>query len=405
MSKSTIRKLILIVSITAVLSGLSVVATGLYSSVQEISISGACVVLVGIVVGVVGMFLTADRYSDDASSYQRSSVDTDRYADEKIYNISVNKSVDKQKLYEFITLLTQYVTPRRIRARQYQTGHGYKYFPKRLPEAFEEEFSDTDGKIHFSLDGDEFDFFITKERLDKNLRISLSIKYDLADKMFADIEKFIIEEAVFASESNQKDYLNQNSRTIYTLESGEETEDPDSDGIRGVEFEPITKDFQKYPGYRFKTYGYGLGAFYRMWFGKEIYAILNKDALRKFRCYENIVLENDVTRITLYENISDYDKKANRKLQLKFRKALNIDQIAAQMRQDEAEEMKRNADPEVNIQEGNFEHGGVRLIQTYLRNGEVAHRSEADSVEEIEMDENGKEVFRITRDINELNED
>ena len=51
-------------------------------------------------------------------------------------------------------------------------------------------------------------------------------------------------------------------------------------------------------------------------------------------------------------------------------------------------------DPEINIQEGSFEHGGVRLIQTYLKNGSIAHRSKADSVEIRELDADGKEVFR-----------
>ena len=53
----------------------------------------------------------------------------------------------------------------------------------------------------------------------------------------------------------------------------------------------------------------------------------------------------------------------------------------------------------MNIMEGQFEHGGVRLIQTYLKEGEITHRSEADSVEERELDSNGEEVFRIVKDL------
>ena len=133
--------------------------------------------------------------------------------------------------------------------------------------------------------------------------------------------------------------------------------------------------------------------------GKDIYEILNKDTLRSFPCYENIVLDNDVTRITLYENISDYAKNENREKQIKFRKALKIDETAEKMKQAEEEEMKSNADPEVNIQEGSFEHGGVRLIHTYLKDGEIAHRSVADSVEERELDEDGKEVFKVIKEL------
>ena len=69
------------------------------------------------------------------------------------------------------------------------------------------------------------------------------------------------------------------------------------------------------------------------------------------------------------------------------------------MLEKEKEIYKKYADPEVNIMEGQFEHGGVRLIQTYLKDGEITHRSEADSVEERELDLNGEEVFRIVKDL------
>ena len=42
---------------------------------------------------------------------------------------------------------------------------------------------------------------------------------------------------------------------------------------------------------------------------------------------------------------------------------------------------------------------GVRLIQTYLKDGEIAHRSVADSVEERELDEDGKEVFKVIKEL------
>lgn len=323
----------------------------------------------------------------------------DKFANRKEYNISVKESIDKQKLFDFINVLLKYVTPNKIQAGQYKSGHGYRYYPKRLPEAFEEEFCESNKRIRFRLKGDEFFFFVLKERLDRNIRITLSIKKDLADKMFDEIENFITDEAFLASESDYTDNLNQNSRTVYLLESGGETEDPKHSGICGVQFEPINKDFQNYPGYRFWTYGYGLGAFYRMWFGKDSYEILDKDTLRNFSCYENIVLDNDVTRITLYEDVLDYDKKENRDKQMAFRKVLNIDEIAAKLRLEEEEERKLKSDPEINIQEGNFEHGGVRLIQTYLKDGEIAHRFEADSVEERELDENGREVFSVIKEI------
>lgn len=312
------------------------------------------------------------------------------------YNIYVDESIDRKKLYEFINSFLEYVTPKKIGAYQYKSGHRYRFFPKRLPEAFWEEMDESNKKIHFELEGDDFEFLIKKQSWSKNLEISLSIKYNISERVFETIEAFILSEAMIASESDCIDDLNQNVKTVYLLENGKETEDPNQSGCIGFRAEPITGDFYKYPGKRFSN---GLGAFYRMWFGKGAYELLDKDTLRNFPCYENIILDNDVTRITLYENILDYDLKENRDKQMAFRKALNIEEIAAKLKQEEEHDKKQNIDPEINIKEGNFEHGGVRLIQTYLKDGEIVHRSEADSVEERELDEKGKEVFSIIKDL------
>jgi len=45
-------------------------------------------------------------------------------------------------------------------------------------------------------------------------------------------------------------------------------------------------------------------------------------------CKENIILPNNLRRITLYENPSDYDLKNNREIQWSFRRQLGIDSIA-----------------------------------------------------------------------------
>ena len=127
-----------------------------------------------------------------------------KYDNRKEYNISVDESIDKKRLYELITVLVEYVTPKKIQAYQYKSGENYRYYPKRLPEAFEEEIRESNKRIHFAL--------IKKERLDKCIRIILSLKYSLPDELFEKIEKFIIDEAIMASESDYKDEIKQNSK-------------------------------------------------------------------------------------------------------------------------------------------------------------------------------------------------
>lgn len=310
----------------------------------------------------------------------------------KDFFISCKDSIDKQKLYGFFQILLQYVTPRKIGASQYGSGHSVRYYPKRLPEAFEAEMDESNERIRFHVYGEGFMFVVRKERLNKFFSVSLSFDYDTADKAFPEIERFIVEEAVMASESDSYDEMVQNEPYISQLELL--NEDPSGYPKCKGKLEKIEIDVEKNPGFVYKTQGLHLGAFYRMWFGEESYAFLDKSDLRSFPCFENIVLENDVTRITLYEHIEDYRKPENRQKQWEFRKKLHIDETGRRMQEEEKEAYKRDADPEINIQEGSFEHGGVRLIQTYLKNGNIAHRSEADSVEIRELDADGKEVFK-----------
>ena len=66
-----------------------------------------------------------------------------------------------------------------------------------------------------------------------------------------------------------------------------------------------------------------------MWFGKEYYQYISKEKLQSFtNCYENCELENEVTRITLYENMWDYAKTENREIQWDFRRSVGMDEVA-----------------------------------------------------------------------------
>ena len=315
---------------------------------------------------------------------------------QKYFFISCKKTVNKQKLYDFIQLLLKYDTPKKISTNEYKNGGRIKYYPKRLSEAFEAEMTDLNERKLFSIDGEKISFIIRCERLDEALQLILIIDYDISDQLYSEIEKLIIEEAVLASERDSHDDAIQNQTEINMLEwMGENPADyPQRQSSRNNVMEI---DIEKNPGYMYKALGYRLGASYRMWFGVDSYEIFDRDILKNYSCFENVTIGNDVTRITLYENIEDY--RNNRDKQWRFRNELHIDDIARKMLEKEKEIYRKYADPEVNIMEGQFEHGGVRLIQTYLKDGEITHRSEADSVEERELDLNGEEVFRIVKDL------
>jgi len=305
--------------------------------------------------------------------------------------IACRKSVTKQKLYDFIHILIEYVEPTSFKANHFTDGKPKKYNYNKMVTAFESEMDELNLEdIHFVLRWENGDFSIFCKKNEVPLRIHLLINDDAALKIHSEIEKIIVEEAIIAHELNARDDAIQNQRFIQQLKWLGENPD-EYPKCMGSSEEEI--DIIRNPGYTFRSKGLLFGSFYRMWYGKEAYKLFDKEILREYPCYENVILDNDVTRITLYESILDYKKKENREKQWGFRKALNLDEIANKLKNEEIEELKQRNDPEINIKEGKFEHGGVRLIQTYIKNGEIAHRSEADSVEERELDEKGKEVY------------
>ena len=237
--------------------------------------------------------------------------------------------------------------------------------------------------------------FYRKQKNEIPLKICMLLDEELTERLRNDFEKVIVEDGIIAHEVNLRDSNIQNESFIDMLEYYGENADnyPKCKGtVNDVEI-----DIKKNPGYLFNIRGYMFGALYRMWFGKESYEFFDKKTLRSFSCFENVELGNDVTRITLYNNILDYNKKDNRDKQWAFRREFQIDEIEKIFDEKSKEELENNDDSKVNILEGEFKHGGSRLIQKFMKDGEIAYRSEADSVEERELDKDGNEIFYIVR--------
>ena len=299
-----------------------------------------------------------------------------------------------QELEDFITALFDVITPESYMCHSYTNGRYRKYSQKKLTDVIQGEWNTRKDRMSLDWMWEQGYLLVARPRDAKLISICLSISEENFLALRSMVELFILRETVLAYEMDAKDHRIQNEKQInFMISMGEDpNEYPQKKGTIDMEI-----DIEKNPGYIFRTQNYELGACYRMWFGKEAYEILDKETLRNFPCYENVVLNNDVTRITLYENIQDYKKKENRDKQWEFRRALHIDEIAHRLLDEEKEERKRKADPEITIQQGNFEHGGVRLVQTYLKDGERVKRSQADSVEEQECTLDGKVVYRVVR--------
>lgn len=74
------------------------------------------------------------------------------------------------------------------------------------------------------------------------------------------------------------------------------------------------------------------GSCWQMYISPVYYKYIPKPLFDDFEdCYEHVVFENGLRKITLYESIEDYDLPENRARQWAFRKQLGIDSIAHEL--------------------------------------------------------------------------
>jgi hypothetical protein len=96
-------------------------------------------------------------------------------------------------------------------------------------------------------------------------------------------------------------------------------------------------DLESLPGHSHQTNGINdeglwFGACWQMYFSEIYYKYIPKPLFDAFTdCFENVVLENGVRKITLYQNPDDYDLPDSRRRQFEFRKQLGIDTIGHEL--------------------------------------------------------------------------
>ena len=96
--------------------------------------------------------------------------------------ISCKKTIDKQKLYDFIQVLLKYDTPIKISSHEYRNGGKNRYFPKRLNEAFDAEMTEANERKFLSLSGEKITFTIRSERCDEAVLLILLIDNDISKR-------------------------------------------------------------------------------------------------------------------------------------------------------------------------------------------------------------------------------
>lgn len=306
-----------------------------------------------------------------------------------LLTIQINFEDYQDTVKNYIDFIINQFTPSRMRGLHYKTGKHYKYTQNNFQNLIKVELNHKDFNIR--LVDDERFFYAIGDETNEIITMVVCLEGSLVDNQFINsFETFFVDKGIFAYEHDLIDDINQNIKIASMLHKEEGGIEDFSFYINENGREMV--DIEKNPGHSHKAYGVWYGAWYRMWFGKEYYKYIDKNELHTYSGYETSILENDVTRITLYENIWVYNTPASRKKQWEFRSKLHIDDIAHRLIEEEKENIKADSEIEINI--GQFRHGGVRLIRTYLKDGKPAKKSVADSVEEVEYSKEGKILFR-----------
>lgn len=124
-------------------------------------------------------------------------------------------------------------------------------------------------------------------------------------------------------------------------------------------------DVEYNPGHSHRYEGVWFGSCYQMWFGRPYYEFISKEKLQSFRnCHENMELENDAVRITLYEDIWDFDNPANRERQWDFRRSMGVDEVAHALLE-KPKKPRKPVDPMVEFQKKTENGVGYEWVINY----------------------------------------
>ncbi|KZE42254.1 hypothetical protein AV540_25650 [Brevibacillus parabrevis] len=152
-------------------------------------------------------------------------------------------------------------------------------------------------------------------------------------------------------------------------------------------------DVEYNPGHSHIVSDLWFGSCWRMWFGHQFFQYIPKDVILNFKDgYETQELTNGSVRITLYEDMCDYEKTENREIQWKFRRQVGMDEVAHQLEGQPI--VVENPDPAIEIFTKDLQHGGARGITYYFNNEkEVVPKSKATESHSYEFDQYGEVIW------------
>ena len=155
-------------------------------------------------------------------------------------------------------------------------------------------------------------------------------------------------------------------------------------------------DIEQFSGHSHEYGGIEFTSTYLMWFGKDFFRFVPQETLTSFKdCVSNETFDNGTVRIQLYEDINDFNTAETDRRQWAFRKHTNIDKVAEEWNKEYlAMASKDKSGANMTIENGHFEHGGVKLMKLYLdKDNNTTTKRHAVKVKCVEYDSAGNVVF------------
>ena len=157
-------------------------------------------------------------------------------------------------------------------------------------------------------------------------------------------------------------------------------------------FETEQIDTSSNVGRRTPAPGMWLWAAATMWFGGDAFRVIDRDRLLDLPL-GSVVEVDGLRRVDLFAPTDELS--VVREAQRKFRAWMHYDEIEARS----AELAREFNDPHIEIEHGDFTHGGVRRVIRWLSEGVPAARSSATSTYVVELGRDGTLIWDETSDV------
>ena len=129
-----------------------------------------------------------------------------------------------------------------------------------------------------------------------------------------------------------------------------------------------------------------------MWFGPDYFRFFSQEKLEKYNnCQENEGFAIGYRRVCLWDDVAEYNALLYRERQWDFLKKLEIKKIVKELNSKPfiIKNSDYTPDPSIEIQRGNFSHGGTLLAKFYVdKKGKSCSKSVAYACIQREMQGN-----------------